>query len=103
MIELDTKADRGAKIRVVGVGGGGCNAINSMIDITSTRVMAARIHPAFIMYVLLFILGLGCALIAGIRMANAKRRSWLHIFVFAVVMCASVYIILALEYPRRSS
>jgi cell division protein FtsZ len=32
VIELDTKADRGAKIRVVGVGGGGCNAINSMID-----------------------------------------------------------------------
>ena len=32
MIELDTLADRGAKIRVVGVGGGGTNAINSMID-----------------------------------------------------------------------
>ncbi|MBM4161802.1 MAG: cell division protein FtsZ [Ignavibacteria bacterium] len=32
MIELDTLADRGAKIRVVGVGGGGGNAINSMID-----------------------------------------------------------------------
>ncbi|MCI0706515.1 MAG: cell division protein FtsZ [Ignavibacteriae bacterium] len=32
MIELDTKADRGAKIRVVGVGGGGGNAVNSMID-----------------------------------------------------------------------
>ena len=73
-----------------------------MIDITSTRLMAARIHPALIMYVLLFILGLGCALVAGIRMANAKRRSWLHIFVFALVMSASVYVILALEYPRRS-
>ena len=32
MIELDTLADRGAKIRVVGVGGGGGNAVNSMID-----------------------------------------------------------------------
>jgi len=32
VIELDTLADRGAKIRVVGVGGGGGNAINSMID-----------------------------------------------------------------------
>jgi cell division protein FtsZ len=31
-IELDTIAGRGAKIRVVGVGGGGGNAINSMID-----------------------------------------------------------------------
>lgn len=32
MIELDTLANRGAKIRVVGVGGGGTNAVNSMID-----------------------------------------------------------------------
>lgn len=31
MIELDNYLDRGAKIRVVGVGGGGGNAINSMI------------------------------------------------------------------------
>ena len=32
MIELDNGLDRGARIRVVGVGGGGGNAINSMID-----------------------------------------------------------------------
>lgn len=32
MIELDTLSDRGAKIRVIGVGGGGGNAVNSMID-----------------------------------------------------------------------
>ncbi|MBI3587292.1 MAG: cell division protein FtsZ [Ignavibacteriales bacterium] len=32
MIELDTYGDRGARIRVVGVGGGGNNAVNSMID-----------------------------------------------------------------------
>ena len=31
-IELDTLSSRGAKIRVVGVGGGGGNAVNSMID-----------------------------------------------------------------------
>ena len=32
MIELDNYFERGAKIRVVGVGGGGGNAVNSMID-----------------------------------------------------------------------
>lgn len=32
MIELDNYYDRGAKIRVVGVGGGGGNAVNSMIS-----------------------------------------------------------------------
>lgn len=32
MIELDNGPERGAKIRVVGVGGGGGNAIDSMIN-----------------------------------------------------------------------
>jgi cell division protein FtsZ len=32
VIELDNYLDRGAKIRVVGVGGGGGNALNNMID-----------------------------------------------------------------------
>ncbi|MBI4535489.1 MAG: cell division protein FtsZ, partial [Ignavibacteriae bacterium] len=32
MIELDNYLDRGAKIRVVGVGGGGGNAVNGMIN-----------------------------------------------------------------------
>ena len=32
MIELDTVLDRGAKIRVVGVGGSGGNAVNAMIE-----------------------------------------------------------------------
>ena len=32
MIELDNTSNHGARIRVVGVGGGGGNAINSMID-----------------------------------------------------------------------
>lgn len=33
MIELDNLSDRGAKLRIVGVGGGGGNAISSMIDL----------------------------------------------------------------------
>ncbi len=32
MIELDTKSEYGAKIRIVGVGGGGSNAVNAMIN-----------------------------------------------------------------------
>ena len=77
-------------------------AINEMIDITTTRLMAARIHPPVILYILLFVLGLGCSLVAGIRMAGGKRRSWLHIFVFAIIMSVCAFVILALEYPRLS-
>ena len=32
MIELDSKEDYGARIKVIGIGGGGSNAVNAMID-----------------------------------------------------------------------
>jgi cell division protein FtsZ len=33
MFELDENYDMGARIKVIGVGGGGCNALNTMIDL----------------------------------------------------------------------
>ena len=77
-------------------------ALNSMIDITTTRLMAARIHPPVVIYFLLFLLGLGCALIIGIRMGKTERRSWLHIILFSIVMSGCAYVIVALEFPRMS-
>jgi hypothetical protein len=75
-------------------------SLNAMIDITTTRTMAARTHPPRILYALLFILGLGCSLLAGYGMAEGKHRSWIHILGFAVIMGISVFVILDLEYPR---
>jgi hypothetical protein len=75
-------------------------AVNAMIDITATRTMAARIHPAPIIYKLLFLLALICSLMAGYGMAGSKKRNWLHTTAFAVVTAASVYVILDIEYPR---
>jgi hypothetical protein len=75
-------------------------ALNNMFDVTSTRLMAARIHPPLVIYYFLFLLGLGCALIIGIRMGNAERRSWLHVILFSIVMSGCAYVIVALEYPR---
>ena len=44
MIELDNYNSNSAVIRVIGVGGGGCNAINSMIDsnVTSAEFIAVN-------------------------------------------------------------
>ncbi|MEK7315252.1 MAG: DUF4239 domain-containing protein [Candidatus Eisenbacteria bacterium] len=76
-------------------------ALNAMIDITTTRTMAARIHPPRIIYALLFVLALGCALMAGYGMAARRERSWLHILGFVVTAVIAIYVILDLEYPRR--
>jgi hypothetical protein len=76
-------------------------ALNAMIDITGTRLMAARTHPPVIIYALLFLLSLVCSLLAGFGMAASKRRNWLHILAFAAFAVITVYVILDLEYPRQ--
>jgi hypothetical protein len=75
-------------------------ALNDMIDITTTRAMAARTHPPLIIYRLLFAMGLICAAIAGHGMAAASSRAWAHIIGFALIMSVSIFVILDLEYPR---
>jgi len=75
-------------------------ALNEMIDITTTRAVAAHTHPPMIVFVLLSGLALGCSLMAGYGMAGGKRRSWTHIVGFAAVMAITIYVIIEIEYPR---
>ncbi len=75
-------------------------ALNSMIDITTTRMMALQAHPPNIIYGLLFVLGLLCSLLVGYRMATGQHRSWLHILSFVVITVIIVFVILDVEYPR---
>lgn len=75
-------------------------ALNEMFDITTTRTMAAQMHPPSVIYGMLIALALASALLAGFGMAGSKSRSWLHILGFAGVMAVSVYVIIDLEFPR---
>ena len=75
-------------------------ALNEMFDTTTTRTMAARTHPPSIIYILLFALGFGCALLAGHAMAGSRTWSWLHAVAFAIFMSLATYVILDIEYPR---
>jgi hypothetical protein len=76
------------------------DALNKMIDITTTRLYAARTHTPQMIFVLLFALGLGCSAMAGYTMAAAGRRSTLHFVGFALIALLTIYVILDLEYPR---
>jgi len=75
-------------------------AVNQMIDITRTRLTATRIHPPPIVYAMLAVVALIGSLLAGYHMAGGKARSWLHTVGFALVLAATVYVILDIEYPR---
>ena len=75
-------------------------ALNQMIDITTTRTMAAQVPPPMVIFVLLFGLALVAALLAGYGMAGCKSRSWIHMIGFAATMALAVNIIIDIEYPR---
>jgi hypothetical protein len=75
-------------------------SLNEMFDITTTRYMAMRMHPPYIIFGLLFALAIASALLAGYGMGGGSTRPWLHAVVFAAVMAVSVYVILDLEFPR---
>jgi hypothetical protein len=75
-------------------------ALNAMIDITTTRTMAAQTHPPPIIFMLLWAMALAAALLAGYGMAGARSRSWMHQLVFAATIAISVYVIIDIEYPR---
>jgi hypothetical protein len=75
-------------------------AINAMIDITGTRTAAAQTHPPAVVFVMLVILILAGSFLAGHSMATARYRGRLHMLCFAVVLAATVYVILDYEFPR---
>jgi hypothetical protein len=76
-------------------------ALNAMIDITTTRAMAAQIHPPAIIFIMLAVLALAGAMFIGYGMAGARTRSWFHSIGFATVIAAAVYVIVDIEYPRH--
>jgi len=75
-------------------------ALNEMIDITATRVMATRNHPPNIIFLLLAALSLVGALLVGYGTSANKDRSWFHQVTFALVITLAIYVIVDLEYPR---
>lgn len=75
-------------------------ALNNMIDITTTRTMASRMHPPRVVFALLIGLALASALLAGYGMATGSSRRWIHRITFAAVTALAVNVISDYEYPR---
>jgi len=75
-------------------------ALNEMIDITTTRLMATRNHPPPVIFVLLAGISLVSALLVGYGASVNKQHTWLHMLVFAAVLSLTTYVIIDLEFPR---
>jgi hypothetical protein len=76
------------------------SSLNSMIDITTTRLVAMETHPPEAIYMALAALVLASSLLAGYAMAKSGRRNWTHMLIFAGTLSFALYLILDLDYPR---
>ncbi len=75
-------------------------ALNSMIDIYSTRTAVRHIHQPNIIFIVMIVMALVCSLISGFGMSIRKSRSWIHILGFIFVMLITIIVIIDLEFPR---
>lgn len=75
-------------------------ALNSMIDLTTSRTAATLMHPPPVITAMLLSFSLGCALLVGYSMASARSFNWLHTLAFVLITSTTVYVIFDLEYPR---
>jgi len=75
-------------------------ALSEMSDIVTIRTVALQTHPPLVIFAMLGVLGLTCALLAGYGMAESSTRNWIHPVVFAATTVLTIYVILDLEFPR---
>ena len=75
-------------------------AVNEMIDVTTARTVALHMHLPWPVFSLLVTVALLSSLLAGYAMAQRKRRSWLHMLLYAVAVSSTVYVVLDLDNPR---
>jgi len=75
-------------------------AVNEMADISTARHFAIWTHPPLAVYILLIVLALGSALLVSAVMSPARKKSWIHLLAFCVVVSATIYVTIDLELPR---
>jgi hypothetical protein len=74
--------------------------VNEMFDIAEERYQVTYRHPPPAIFVILTVLVLVSALLAGFGMAKAPRQSRVHAFGFAAITAIALYLIADLEFPR---
>lgn len=75
-------------------------AFSSMFGVGTKRTLAMEMHVPSMIVALLFVIALGSALLIGLEMARAPRRSPLTMVSFVGAVAITVWVILDIEYPR---
>jgi len=76
-------------------------ALNTWIDLSTSRIEIGRMTVPSLVMVTLFVLSFGAAVLVGYEMSNRPRQSWLHVYLFAGTISFAVYVIVDLNNPRE--
>ncbi len=76
------------------------SSVNTMIDVTTTRLVALETHPPPAIYLALAAVVLASSVLAGYAMAKSGRRNWPHMLIYAGTLAFAVYLIFDLDHPR---
>jgi hypothetical protein len=75
-------------------------ALEAVFDAPVKQHAALQRHPPLITYVLLYIVALTSALLAGYGMFKHRRLPIMHSIMYAATVAVTLFVILDLEYPR---
>lgn len=75
-------------------------ALNDVFDMATTRRAAIHMHTPTIVFIMLTVLALASAVLAGVAAALNSSPHQLHRFAFALLLVAALYVIVDLEFPR---
>ncbi len=75
-------------------------ALNAMFDITTVRMGATEDHPPIEIFLMLGLIALASAGMAGYQLADSQHRNTRHIIGYVLILSISIYVILDLEFPR---
>jgi len=75
-------------------------SLDDMFSVVLEERLARRIHPPFVIYLMLGVTALAAALFAGYGVASKSIRNWVFMVGIAATVSMAVYVIVELEYPR---
>jgi hypothetical protein len=75
-------------------------SLNSMFDIANTRYANTKIHPPWIVFVLLIGVSIISSFLAGFDIGIQSMGSKIFLFCYAILIALTIYIVIDMEFPR---
>lgn len=75
-------------------------SISALFDVSRSQTAARKNHPPFVIYLMLILLNLFCALLIGYNLVS-KNGHWLYVISYATIISSLLYLVIEIELPRH--